>query len=151
MENSPQGWYPDPQDPGLLRWWNGLDWSPYTKNAQGQEAPAALPDAAPPPGNGQPYSTPVVTCSVCGKPIEGLSGPLAELDPAMATTFMLDNQPQVGNARRRENQRERQARVFEGRVVCAECATKGIDNHRWEIAFFLIVVALGVGCKLLLA
>jgi Domain of unknown function (DUF4041)/Protein of unknown function (DUF2510)/Meiotically up-regulated gene 113 len=36
----PQGWYPDPQQPELLRWWDGTQWTPQTQPA---------PIAAPPP------------------------------------------------------------------------------------------------------
>ncbi len=26
----PSGWYPDPYDPRMLRWWSGAEWTPYT-------------------------------------------------------------------------------------------------------------------------
>ncbi|WP_295121952.1 PrsW family glutamic-type intramembrane protease [uncultured Leifsonia sp.] len=35
----PSGWYPDPYDPGLLRWWSGVEWTGYTYPV----APAAAP------------------------------------------------------------------------------------------------------------
>jgi hypothetical protein len=40
MTQTPAGWYPDPQDPRYLRYWDGVAWT-------GQRAP--LPPAAPPP------------------------------------------------------------------------------------------------------
>src|ERR1044072_3577855 len=33
-----QGWYPDPHDSSMLRWWNGTGWTEFT---------ATLPPAAP--------------------------------------------------------------------------------------------------------
>lgn len=29
----PPGWYPDPQDPRWLRWWNGQGWTQHTHRA----------------------------------------------------------------------------------------------------------------------
>ncbi|MDX5311794.1 MAG: DUF2510 domain-containing protein [Rhodococcus sp. (in: high G+C Gram-positive bacteria)] len=28
--NQPAGWYPDPGDPSLVRYWDGTGWSPRT-------------------------------------------------------------------------------------------------------------------------
>ena len=39
----PPGWYPDPQRPGMLRWWDGSAWTPF-------EAPATPPVAQYLPG-----------------------------------------------------------------------------------------------------
>ena len=38
----PAGWYPDPDDPGTLRWWDGTQWTEH------RHQPAAGPDGAPP-------------------------------------------------------------------------------------------------------
>lgn len=43
----PQGWYPDPNDPSRLRWWDGNAWTEHTHAGQqggqaaGQEATAS--------------------------------------------------------------------------------------------------------------
>ncbi|MDC3729323.1 DUF4352 domain-containing protein [Rhodococcus sp. Rp3] len=38
----PAGWYPDPQNPQLHRWWDGQKWTSPTRPAQGPTANAAL-------------------------------------------------------------------------------------------------------------
>jgi hypothetical protein len=43
----PQGWYPDPQHPELLRWWDGTQWTDQT-----QPAPAAPPPPQSSPASG---------------------------------------------------------------------------------------------------
>ncbi|MBZ4354516.1 DUF2510 domain-containing protein, partial [Mycobacterium tuberculosis] len=39
MSSVPANWYPDPQNPGFLRYWNGVDWT-------GDPAPAPVADVA---------------------------------------------------------------------------------------------------------
>ena len=41
MPENPAGWYPDPQDPRYLRYWDGVTWT---------DQRATLPQAPPPPG-----------------------------------------------------------------------------------------------------
>ena len=59
MTNTPQtpaGWYPDPQNPGQQRYWDGTQW---TQSA----APAAVAGAPPPKkGGGMKWLIPVVLC-----------------------------------------------------------------------------------------
>lgn len=38
----PAGWYADQQDPEIVRWWNGLDWTQHV-----QPKPHRAPDAEP--------------------------------------------------------------------------------------------------------
>jgi hypothetical protein len=52
-QSTPAGWYPDPQDPGRQRYWDGAGWSEATQPA----APATPGYGA--PGYGSPYGTPV--------------------------------------------------------------------------------------------
>lgn len=47
----PPGWYLDPSDPGLHRWWSGLEWTQHAKPAP---PPAHLP--SPPSYNKRLYS-----------------------------------------------------------------------------------------------
>jgi uncharacterized membrane protein YhaH (DUF805 family) len=56
MEQSGRGpgWFPDPQDPSLVRWWTGREWSSRTQRQGGVEAPggpARVLPGLPPPVN----------------------------------------------------------------------------------------------------
>ena len=63
---APQGWYPDPQDQGQLRWWDGANWGNQTQPvallppppASAAPAPADASGAARLPGSGQVASAP---------------------------------------------------------------------------------------------
>ena len=37
----PQGWYPDPNQPGLLRWWDGQTWTTQTQSSTTGPVPGA--------------------------------------------------------------------------------------------------------------
>ena len=59
MSATPPGWYPDPSRPGLMRWWDGSQWSE-------QSAPA------PPPiyvGQTDGYAIAALITGVLGVPI----------------------------------------------------------------------------------
>lgn len=45
MNSAPANWYPDPQNPGFLRYWNGMDWA-------GDPVPAPAADVAAQPPRG---------------------------------------------------------------------------------------------------
>ncbi|MVA74826.1 DUF2510 domain-containing protein [Auraticoccus sp. F435] len=45
------GWYPDPQEPSTVRWWNGIGWTPWR---------AESADAEPPPYGGDPRTVATV-------------------------------------------------------------------------------------------
>ena len=46
----PQGWYPDPSQPGLLRWWDGQAWSAQTQPSTTGPVPGAGAGAQGTPG-----------------------------------------------------------------------------------------------------
>jgi hypothetical protein len=49
----PEGWYPDPRDPQLLRWWDGGAWTEHVEEAASLHPPGAsdeVPPADPPLG-----------------------------------------------------------------------------------------------------
>ncbi|MFE2432583.1 DUF2510 domain-containing protein [Streptomyces sp. NPDC059373] len=53
---TPPGWYPEPghtgtDAPALERWWDGTEWTEYTRTAQGQAAATAAPGYPPYPGD----------------------------------------------------------------------------------------------------
>jgi hypothetical protein len=52
---TPPGWYPEPghtgnDAPALERWWDGTEWTEYTRTAQGQAGATAAPGYPPYPG-----------------------------------------------------------------------------------------------------
>ena len=75
MQQTPPGWYPDPQQPGLMRWFDGNSWTEHTSPA----APAQ-PGAFAGPGHGFPGAGP------------GLAGAQQSVDPwlwqSIVATFL---------------------------------------------------------------
>jgi hypothetical protein len=37
------GWYPEPGNPGIERWWDGAQWTPRTRDAQDEDEPDTEP------------------------------------------------------------------------------------------------------------
>jgi hypothetical protein len=52
MSNAAANWYPDPSNPGQLRWWDGLQWSAQTRPVF---APPSGPPLIPAMGTPDPY------------------------------------------------------------------------------------------------
>ncbi len=47
MTPPPPGWYDDPGYPGVLRWFDGVSWTPHTAPKQGPPVPGPLDPAMP--------------------------------------------------------------------------------------------------------
>lgn len=45
--NEPPGWYPDAQQPGQVRWWDGTTWTADTQAATSFQAPGGRPPSGP--------------------------------------------------------------------------------------------------------
>lgn len=59
MANTPvEGWYPSPENPGFLRWWDGQAWTDHEK-----PAPVEAAVDAPPPPSGAPVDAPAKKAS----------------------------------------------------------------------------------------
>ena len=56
----PAGWYPDPQDPRLVRYWDGSGWTPHTAAAPQSQQPQPQQQAVPERPAQQSSSTPPV-------------------------------------------------------------------------------------------
>lgn len=46
-EERSTGWHPDPSNPSIQRWWNGISWGDQTRQANGSPIPTVTPATAP--------------------------------------------------------------------------------------------------------
>jgi Protein of unknown function (DUF2510) len=53
-EHKSSGWYPDPSNSSIQRWWNGISWGDQTRHANGTPIPTAA--SAPTPSVVDPYA-----------------------------------------------------------------------------------------------
>ncbi|MDQ1547235.1 MAG: hypothetical protein QOH69_2139 [Actinomycetota bacterium] len=67
-EERTTGWHPDPSNPSVERWWNGISWGDQTRESNGSPIPTATPTTAPrvidpyaPVARTPPPSTPPAT------------------------------------------------------------------------------------------
>ncbi|MDR0283948.1 MAG: DUF2510 domain-containing protein [Propionibacteriaceae bacterium] len=86
-------WYPDPDDPALVRWWDGLDWTTTVRPGDAPDQ-SATPRAAPvrpdtPPRHRVPAHTPLIA---------GLLFFVSSVLAMLQTVFILA-MPQVGGGR----------------------------------------------------
>src|SRR5829696_383579 len=63
--SAPPGWYPDPNDPGRLWWWDGTAWTEHTQAAG---APPSAPSAPAPPPSGEQWGAPPPSGDQWGAP-----------------------------------------------------------------------------------
>lgn len=85
---TPQGWYDDAQDPSIIRWWDGQQWTVHTKPKPTPTAPPAPP---PPPQPAAPPPPPQpVTSFKASKP--KLFGKGQALDEALAEIARLQGE-----------------------------------------------------------
>jgi len=59
----PAGWHQDPNDPTLLRWWNGAKW---TEHSSPKVAPPIVSDRHPGARGSKEYGTSLVLCLLLG-------------------------------------------------------------------------------------
>lgn len=122
------GWYPDPHNPGLQRWWDGRAWSQHTQAAAPpswrggvQQMPAFQP-AAPnpflpqPPQPPQPAAAPPPPNPFLPQPPQHAAPPPASnpfLPPAPAQSAAPPLQPQIVSAEQRLAALQRQLESVE--------------------------------------
>jgi hypothetical protein len=46
-EHKSSGWYPDPANSSIQRWWNGISWGDQTRQSSGAPIPPVVPATAP--------------------------------------------------------------------------------------------------------
>lgn len=71
------GWYPDPENPALERWWNGVAWSD-------QRRPSTVPAAAPLPSAPAEYAAPVAVAPATASAAQPAAEQQAQQYPAQS-------------------------------------------------------------------
>lgn len=87
-----EGWYSDPNDPGLIRWWDGRDWTSHVRHLPlaAEPAPPAPPAAAPPPlPTAVPRTVPRTAVAVVAEAtvptsVDGVTVPIPAEEPVPA-------------------------------------------------------------------
>jgi eukaryotic-like serine/threonine-protein kinase len=92
-DNPPAGWYPDPNDPELARYWDGKGWTDYTGPRKGQSGP---PRDAPPEGA---ETTPPEGAPPEGAPPEG-AAPTVPPPRGVARPVPVDRPKRLGGPAR---------------------------------------------------
>ncbi|MDZ7929175.1 DUF2510 domain-containing protein [Rhodococcus sp. NPDC076796] len=74
----PPGWHPDPSEPGLIRYWDGTQWTEHTQPAAGPTAEEPAPTGADEPGqpdrSGVPRSVKIIGGIVSAFVVIGVLG-----------------------------------------------------------------------------
>lgn len=95
---SPHGWFPDPEEPGRLRMWDGKAWTSLTKYpsagdvVSGPTPSAPLPPRPAPRPAPQPSAlAPHVAATVAATPPHAVERPPTDPSDATAATLVADN------------------------------------------------------------
>ncbi|MET0475224.1 MAG: DUF2510 domain-containing protein [Mycobacterium sp.] len=79
---TPADWYPDPEDPASLRYWDGTRWTEHRASAVAPATPAESPAAEPPTPQSDPFGSSEQATSIVSLPDQSTtafsSGPAAD-------------------------------------------------------------------------
>jgi hypothetical protein len=69
MTQVPAGWYPSPDSPGQLQYWDGAGWTDFRAVAAAQAAPQPVAQPVAPQPVAQPVAQPTAAAPVAAAPV----------------------------------------------------------------------------------